>query len=59
MTGGITPNWARVAEILNEGSFKLNSVGFGGYNDLDMLHIGKRQSHARLITFSFCFLGCD
>ncbi|OBT57646.1 hypothetical protein VE04_01837 [Pseudogymnoascus sp. 24MN13] len=36
----ITPWWARVAEILNEGSFLSNYANFWGHNDLDMLHIG-------------------
>lgn len=40
MSGDITPNWARVAEILNENSFQLNSVNFWGHNDADMLEIG-------------------
>jgi alpha-galactosidase len=40
ISGDITPWWARVAEILNENSFLLNSVGFWGHNDADMLEIG-------------------
>jgi len=40
MSGDITPNWSRVAEILNENSFQLNAVGFTGHNDADMLEIG-------------------
>jgi alpha-galactosidase len=40
VTGDITPDWARVAEILNENSFLLNYVDFWGHNDADMLHIG-------------------
>ena len=40
MSGDITPYWARVAEIMNENSFRLNSVGFWGHNDADMLEIG-------------------
>jgi len=40
MSGDITPNWARVAEILNENSFQLNAVGFWGHNDPDMLEVG-------------------
>ncbi|KFY77136.1 hypothetical protein V499_03394 [Pseudogymnoascus sp. VKM F-103] len=40
ITGDITPWWARVAEILNEGSFLSNYANFWGHNDLDMLHIG-------------------
>jgi len=40
MSGDITPNWGRVAEILNENSFQLNAVGFTGHNDADMLEIG-------------------
>jgi alpha-galactosidase len=40
ITGDITPWWARVAEILNENSFRLNSVNFWGHNDADMLEIG-------------------
>jgi alpha-galactosidase len=40
MSGDITPWWARVAEIMNENSFLLNSVNFWGHNDADMLEIG-------------------
>jgi alpha-galactosidase len=40
MSGDITPYWSRVAEILNENSFLLNSVNFWGHNDADMLEIG-------------------
>ncbi|KAL5319275.1 hypothetical protein ACEPPN_012325 [Leptodophora sp. 'Broadleaf-Isolate-01'] len=40
ITGDITPDWARIAEILNENSFLLNYVDFWGHNDADMLHIG-------------------
>jgi len=40
ITGDITPDWARVAEILNEGSFLSNYDNFWGHNDADMLHIG-------------------
>lgn len=40
ITGDITPNWARVAEILNEASFLSNYGNFWGHNDADMLHIG-------------------
>ena len=40
MSGDITPYWPRVAEILNENSFLLNSVNFWGHNDADMLEIG-------------------
>lgn len=40
LTGDITPWWARVAEILNEVSFKANHVDFWGHGDADMLHIG-------------------
>jgi alpha-galactosidase len=40
LTGDITPDWARVAEILNEMVFKANWVNFWAHNDADMLHIG-------------------
>jgi alpha-galactosidase len=40
ISGDITPDWARVAEILNENSFLLNSVNFWGHNDADMLEVG-------------------
>jgi alpha-galactosidase len=36
MSGDITPYWDRVAAILNENSFLLNSVDFWGHNDADM-----------------------
>ena len=40
MSGDIKPYWYRVAEILNENSFLLNSVDFWGHNDADMLEVG-------------------
>jgi len=40
MSGDITPYWYRVAQILNENSFQLNSVNFWGHNDADMLEVG-------------------
>ncbi|RQM07662.1 hypothetical protein DH86_00001688 [Scytalidium sp. 3C] len=40
MSGDITPYWSRVAEIMNENSFQLNSVNFWGHNDADMLEVG-------------------
>jgi alpha-galactosidase len=40
MSGDISPYWSRVAQILNENSFQLNSVGFWGHNDADMLEVG-------------------
>ncbi|KAH8661506.1 putative alpha-galactosidase B [Tricladium varicosporioides] len=40
MSGDITPDWPRIAEIANENSFLLNNVDFWGHNDADMLEIG-------------------
>jgi alpha-galactosidase len=40
MSGDIDPSWSRIAEILNENSFQLNSVNFWGHNDADMLEVG-------------------
>jgi alpha-galactosidase len=40
ITGDITPDWARIAEILNEGSFLSHYGDFWGHNDADMLHVG-------------------
>jgi alpha-galactosidase len=40
MSDDITPYWYRIAEIMNENSFLLNSVDFWGHNDADMLEIG-------------------
>ncbi|TVY38815.1 putative alpha-galactosidase B [Lachnellula occidentalis] len=40
VTGDITPDWPRIAQILNENSFLLNAVDFWGHNDPDMLEIG-------------------
>jgi alpha-galactosidase len=40
MSGDIKPYWYRIAEILNENSFLLNSVDFWGHNDADMLEVG-------------------
>jgi alpha-galactosidase len=39
-TGDITSEWSRIAEILNENSFDLNSVDFWGHGDPDMLEVG-------------------
>lgn len=36
----ISPHWYRLAQILNDNSFKLNYVDFGSHNDMDMLEIG-------------------
>ncbi|CZR56886.1 related alpha-galactosidase B [Phialocephala subalpina] len=43
MSGDISPSWARTAQILNENSFDLNSVGFWGHNDADMLEVGNGE----------------
>jgi len=40
MSGDITPYWYRIANILNQNSFLLNSVDFWGHNDVDMLEVG-------------------
>jgi alpha-galactosidase len=40
MSGDISPEWSSVAGILNDNSFQMNSVGFWGHNDADMLEIG-------------------
>ena len=40
ISGDINPWWSRIAEIMNENSFLLNSVNFWGHNDADMLEIG-------------------
>ncbi|KAF8851686.1 glycoside hydrolase [Acephala macrosclerotiorum] len=40
MSGDIDPSWSRIVEIMNENSFELNSVGFWGHNDADMLEVG-------------------
>ncbi|KAM0457248.1 hypothetical protein ACHAO4_003045 [Trichoderma viride] len=40
MSGDISPEWDSVTHILNLNSFKLNSVGFWGHNDADMLEVG-------------------
>ncbi|KAI9053878.1 hypothetical protein LZ554_002825 [Drepanopeziza brunnea f. sp. 'monogermtubi'] len=39
-SGDIDPLWSRIMEILNFNSFQLNSVGFWGHNDADMLEVG-------------------
>jgi alpha-galactosidase len=36
----IKADWARISEIANENSFKMNYVGFWGHPDPDMLEIG-------------------
>ena len=40
MSGDISPDWPRIAQILNENSFQLNYVNFWGHNDADMLEVG-------------------
>ncbi|KAJ5831777.1 hypothetical protein N7474_000088 [Penicillium riverlandense] len=40
MSGDISADWTRIAEIANENSFKMNYVGFWGHPDPDMLEIG-------------------
>jgi alpha-galactosidase len=40
MSVDITPDWRRIAEMLNMNSFLLNSVDFWGHNDADMLEVG-------------------
>ncbi|KAL7928519.1 glycoside hydrolase family 27 protein [Trichoderma chlorosporum] len=40
MSNDISPEWDAVTRILNLNSFKMNSVGFWGHNDADMLEIG-------------------
>lgn len=40
MSSDIQPNWPAVLRIINENSFKMNSVNFWGHNDADMLEIG-------------------
>ncbi|CEJ59911.1 Putative Alpha galactosidase (Precursor) [Penicillium brasilianum] len=40
MSGDITANWARIAQIANENTFKMNYVGFWGHPDPDMLEVG-------------------
>lgn len=39
-TGDINPSWPRVLDILNQNSFYMNSVGFWGHPDPDMLEVG-------------------
>jgi alpha-galactosidase len=55
MSGDITPWWARVAEIMNENSFLLNSVNFWGHNDADMLEIGNGNLTAAESRSHFAF----
>jgi alpha-galactosidase len=40
MSADITPDWPRIAEILNMNSFLLNNVDFWGHSDADMLEVG-------------------
>ncbi|KAJ6107259.1 hypothetical protein N7523_008582 [Penicillium sp. IBT 18751x] len=40
MSGDISATWARIAEIANENSFKMNYVDFWGHPDPDMLEVG-------------------
>ncbi|KAH0491182.1 hypothetical protein TgHK011_002624 [Trichoderma gracile] len=40
MSGDISPEWGSVTHIINMNSFKMNSVGFWGHNDADMLEVG-------------------
>ncbi|KAJ9139177.1 Alpha-galactosidase [Pleurostoma richardsiae] len=40
MSNDIGPSWAAITRILNDNSFRLNSVDFWGHNDADMLEVG-------------------
>lgn len=40
MSDDIFPNWGKVTNIWNINSFNMNSVGFYGHNDADMLEVG-------------------
>nr|O94221.1 RecName: Full=Probable alpha-galactosidase B; AltName: Full=Melibiase B; Flags: Precursor [Penicillium simplicissimum]CAA08915.1 alpha-galactosidase 1 [Penicillium simplicissimum] len=40
MSGDISANWARIAQIANENTFRMNYVGFWGHPDPDMLEVG-------------------
>lgn len=40
MSGDITPDWPRIATILNENSFLTQYINFFGHPDMDMLEIG-------------------
>ncbi|KAK2763209.1 hypothetical protein FQN54_009845 [Arachnomyces sp. PD_36] len=43
MSDDIYPEWPQIAQILNQNSFLLNSVGFWGHNDPDMLEVGNGE----------------
>lgn len=40
LSNDIDPSWSRVKNILNQATFHLDSVGFWGHNDADMLEVG-------------------
>jgi alpha-galactosidase len=40
MSGDITPDWARIATILNENTFLTQYINFWGHPDMDMLEVG-------------------
>lgn len=40
MSNDINPSWDRVKNILNQNTFHLDSTGFWGHNDADMLEVG-------------------
>jgi len=40
MSNDIEPDWSDVTRILNENSFRLDSIDFWGHNDADMLEVG-------------------
>lgn len=55
MSGDIQPDWADVTRILNENSFRMNSVNFWGHNDADMLEVGNGDLTAQETRSHFAF----
>ena len=46
MSNDINPSWNRVKNILNQATFHLDSIGFWGHNDADMLEVGNNLNIA-------------
>ena len=55
MSNDISPSWDSVSHILNMNSFRLNSVGFWGHNDMDMLEVGNGDLTAAETRSHFAF----
>ena len=55
MSADIGPDWSSVTRILNENSFRLDSIDFWGHNDADMLEVGNGDLTAAETRTHFAF----